>query len=46
MTVTPKAAKFEAIVLEYIVKHYPLAHNVVVVYVRALNNVVRPATLK
>jgi hypothetical protein len=44
--VTPKAAKLEAIVFEYIVKHYPLAHSVVVVYVRALNNVVKPATLK
>jgi len=31
VTVTPNAAKFDAIVFEYIVKHYPFAHNVVVV---------------
>jgi hypothetical protein len=28
---TPKAARFDAIVLEYIVKHWPLAQRVVVV---------------
>ena len=31
VTVTPNAARFDAIVFEYIVKHWPLAHKVVVV---------------
>jgi hypothetical protein len=43
---TPKAAILEAIVFEYIVKHYPLAQSVVVVCVIALNTVVRPAQEK
>ena len=46
VTVTPKAARFDAIVFEYIVKHCPLAQTVVVACVRALNKVERPATLK
>lgn len=41
VTVTPKAAKLEDIVFEYIVKHWPFAHIVVVVCVSALNKVVR-----
>lgn len=31
VTVTPKAARFEAMVFEYIVKHWPFAQRVVVV---------------
>ena len=43
---TPKAAIFEAIVFEYIVKHWPFAHKVVVVCVIALKIVDSPAEEK
>ena len=39
---TPNAAKFDVIVFEYIVKHYPPAHTEVVVWVKALKIVVSP----
>ena len=39
---TPNAAKFDVIVFEYIVKHCPPAHMVVVVYVSAFKIVERP----
>ncbi len=46
VSVTPKAARLEAIAFEYMVKHCPLAHKVVVVCVMALNRVDKPAVLK
>ena len=42
VTLHPKAAKLLDIVFEYIVKHCPFAHKVVVVCVRALKTVVKP----
>ena len=43
---TPNAARFDVIVLEYIVKHWPPAHIVVVVCVSALKIVVKPVAPK